>query len=291
MSISDKAFAQIKTENISPLPRWTFLLRRSIFWSVFALIAASGALISAFAVYLADNNDWDMLFDSSGNIQDIWSVLPMFWIGMFAVFIIIANFYFRHSRTGYRFSPVIVGVAVLAGSLAAGGILNAAGAAEKMDRIIIRQAPYLRLIDPRIRMWDQPWQGRLTGSVVEAGPGPNFTILTPRGQRWTISLSGLPKKMVVMPRKGDRLKILGKVAAPGIMQVQELRPWFRPVPEVLPGRGRFLPAALNGTDIFKFRNLPRKTEEANPGKKSDNNNSQWKNINKKGQIKAKGEEI
>ena len=110
---------------MTPRPRWHFLVKRSVFWS----LAIASVLIGAMAFSVADY----VFFDNEGistatllesPLEGVVQSIPFVWLLAFGLFCIATYVGLRHTRTGYKYRTVEVVGTVLVLTIGLGLILN-----------------------------------------------------------------------------------------------------------------------------------------------------------------------
>jgi uncharacterized membrane protein len=122
---STQIVRELQTRGIVPVPRWHFLLKRSVFWS----LAVTSILVGAVAVSVADY----VFFDNEGvstavllesPLESIIQLIPFVWIVVFGLFVASAYLSLRHTRTGYRLGTATSIGGVIIVSIILGVALN-----------------------------------------------------------------------------------------------------------------------------------------------------------------------
>lgn len=128
IDFSEKVVSALNERGIEPKPRWHFLLKRSVFWSLAALSVLIGGIAVSVAVYVFFDNDGIFL---SGNkalqetLFDIAQSIPYIWLLVSALFTASAYLVFRKTKKGYRYATAQVVGIVLVASVALGVLLDA----------------------------------------------------------------------------------------------------------------------------------------------------------------------
>ncbi len=122
---SDSVEKEIEARGMTPRPRWHFLLKRSVFWS----LAVSSVLIGAVAFSVADYVFFDNEGLSSSALLDtplevIVQGVPFVWLFIFVLFCFVTYVGLRNTRSGYKYRTIGVVFGVLAATIGLGLILN-----------------------------------------------------------------------------------------------------------------------------------------------------------------------
>lgn len=124
-SFSEKILEEIDARGVSPRPRWHFLLRRSVLWSLALLSVILGAVAFAVADYVFfDNEGISTVTLLESPIEGIVQSIPFLWLFVFGLFTVSAYLGLRHTRTGYRYQTIGAVVGVIVVSVLLGLILN-----------------------------------------------------------------------------------------------------------------------------------------------------------------------
>lgn len=110
-----------------PKPRWHFLLKRVVFWTLAGLSVVIGGIAASVASYVFLDNDGlgtlgqPTLQDA---LRDFARSIPYVWLCVLGLFAASAFFWFRQTRKGYRYATAIVVGAVIGLSFGLGFILD-----------------------------------------------------------------------------------------------------------------------------------------------------------------------
>lgn len=231
----NKLLAKIKEEKISPKPRWQFLLKNYVVWSVGLISLIIGAIAVSVMIYLFKFNDWEIYEQTRKTFLEFFILtLPYYWFVFLGFFIFIVYYNFKHTKKGYRYSSLLLVAASILLSIILGAIFYAAGIGEKLDNILGSRAPfYDQIINRHVNFWSQPAEGRLSGLVLGVVEGGNF-ILIDRGQEeWLVSTENsklYPGAIIII---GQPIRLLGEeidnhtFRADKILPVNAGRDFFR----------------------------------------------------------------
>lgn len=145
--LSQEIINKIEDENIQPKPRWHFLLRRSILWFFAVLSVAVGGL--AVSVIIATFIDYDPSTRTVPLVEDILQTIPFVWVIVLALFVVLAYYGIRHTKTGYRYSLFKICSAVILASILLGIILNAYDVSQNIQDYFSSKLPYIEQNFPR----------------------------------------------------------------------------------------------------------------------------------------------
>jgi len=227
----EKLSSKIKSEKITPYPRWRFLLQDYVIIAAGTIALFIGAGAVAVMIYIFQDNDWDIWSEIQPNFwKFLLLTLPYFWIVFLGLFVFVLYYNLRHTRRGYRYPAwLIVAGAVLA-SVILGAIFYAAGLGQKIDDILGEQAPfYESIMNRHVIIWHRPEAGFLTGQVIDSNPDGSFDIMDMAGQSWRIIInaddfvtgSGFSSSSL---QAGQPVNMIGQVMGDHQFQVRLIRP-------------------------------------------------------------------
>ena len=142
----------IKKKDIKLKPRWQFLLKDYVIWSVGAIALIIGGLAFSVIIYLLRYDDWSIYGQITGSIWEfILLTLPYFWLLILAVFILVTYYNIKHTKKGYRYSlPMIVIISIVA-SMVLGVLFSHAGIGRAIDDVLGEKAPlYTKIFNRQI---------------------------------------------------------------------------------------------------------------------------------------------
>ncbi len=231
---SGSILEEIEKRNMVPIPRWHFLVRRLGFWLLAAISVLTGAISIATAIYvfldhdfIEDHDTINLLFIQRPIIADIVASIPYLWLAALALFILIAFFGFRHTRTGYRYSAPKVIAASLSVSLLLSVALNTVDVGEYIHRYLIENVHvYNELIYANEHRWTNSEKGLLGGKVIKVDTRSHLLIIKDfKRDIWYVDLSKselLPKTQVA---PGRYLKITGVKTGKRTFQALAIQVW------------------------------------------------------------------
>jgi len=223
---SQKLLNKITAEQIKPSPRWHFILRNYIFWSVFLIFVVLGSIAFSIILYAITENDFDLLSFSGSKIEFLFSVLPLLWILFLVIFSIISIFGIRHTKTGYRYSFLKILSFNILLSIFSGALFFYTGGAEKMERIFAENiSVYKSFEERRISRWSHPENGFLSGLILENKSKDIILIKDFNGMKWEINIQDAFIRSKLYLNQGEKIKITGEILEDNIFTAQEIRKW------------------------------------------------------------------
>jgi hypothetical protein len=217
---------RIKKEQIKPTPKWVFLLKDALVWSLFALsivigIGATSVLIYAFEGVYKD------LFEHAGHslIEKILLLFPLFWLISLIAFTFLAVILGKKTKTGYRYPIFYYVIASVLFSVVGGYVVHRYGGSEKIEEIFSEKINIVKSTEEkRMAMWSLPQEGYLSGEILSFDEA-EITLLDFEGKEWIIDINETFIRPSVDILQGEKIKLLGEINAPGVFKAEEIRPW------------------------------------------------------------------
>ncbi|MCK5085038.1 MAG: hypothetical protein KAQ64_05285 [Candidatus Pacebacteria bacterium] len=227
MKNSQKLLEKIQSEKIPQRSRGLFVLKNIFFWLLFAFSIIIGGLSFSIILFAFNQTDFDLLSHiPNSKIELLLGLLPFFWIISCLIFLLISIFGIRHTKTGYRYSPLLVFSSSIVLSIVLGTVLFFSGGAEKMERIFSENVPvYKSLEERKISRWSLPENGFLSGKIV--GKEENLIIEDWNGKKWEIDFKNAIIKGRLSLEKDEEIKIIGKMSESDIFIATQIGPWER----------------------------------------------------------------
>ena len=227
MKNSQKLLEKIQSKKIPQRSRWQFTVKNIFFWTLFAFSIIIGGLSFSVILFAFSQADFDLLSQiTDSRIELLLGLLPFFWILSCVAFLLISIFGIRHTKTGYRYSPLLVFGSSIVLSIVLGTILFFSGGAERMERIFSETVPaYRSLQERKISRWSLPENGFLSGKII--GKEENLIIEDWSGKKWEIDLKNAIIKGRLSLEKDEEIKIIGKMSESDIFIATQIGPWER----------------------------------------------------------------
>lgn len=227
---SKEVLEKIKKERIRPKSKWRFALKDSAVWSVFAASIALGALSFSVILHFWEINDWDAYYRISENFLAFMLItMPYFWFICFVLFVFLAYFYLKHTRTGYRLELARVLAWNLGLSLIFGSVLYSVGAGRRAESEFAERSPfYKELRDEQETIWFRPERGVIVGRVTYVASGGEMLKLDdPHEITWVVDASDTDYFQGFAVREGFMIKVFGEQGEDNFFIAQEIRPLLR----------------------------------------------------------------
>lgn len=116
---------EIEKRGLVPRPRFHFLLKRSVFWSLAIISIIIGAVSFAVAIYVFfDNEGISTATLLETPLETILQSIPFLWLFVLGLFTTSAYLGLRNTKTGYRYKTVRAVLSVILVSICLGFVLN-----------------------------------------------------------------------------------------------------------------------------------------------------------------------
>jgi hypothetical protein len=124
-TLSEHIEKELEARGSTPRPRWHFLLKRSVVWSLAIASILVGAVAFAVADYVfIDNEGISPASLLESPLEGIIQSIPFVWLFVFGLFCFVTYIGLRHTRTGYRHRTIGIVTCVLVATIGLGLILN-----------------------------------------------------------------------------------------------------------------------------------------------------------------------
>lgn len=226
--ISKETLDKIKEQGIVPRAKGYFLFMRYTVWSLFLLSVILGSIAASAAIFQLKNAEWELFRHYRHSISEfIWLFVPYFWLLFLTGFSIITYYYFRRTKSGYRYGTVTVITLSVLLSVAGGAGIHTAGLSGRMESMFEDTLPFYRGIGFRSRMaWMSPDRGLLAGKIVEAVNNENILLKDLNGKKWNIITDRAAWRGRLSPAPGLEIKIIGTRTGESSFTAREIRPWM-----------------------------------------------------------------
>ncbi|HEX8974366.1 MAG TPA: hypothetical protein VF817_02665 [Patescibacteria group bacterium] len=224
---SEKIIKTIKESHLEPAPKWRFLAKNWVFWTLFAIALVIGALSFATMLDVIVGHDWDIYpYLHKSFWTFLFISLPYLWIIFLSLFAWAAYFNFIHTKGWYHHRVYLVVLASAGLSVAAGCVLFYYGVGGKIEESVSANLPYLNAISSvdKKTVWDHPDDGLLGGQVVLIESSSQFMIQDLENKQWQVIDESAADKHVEV-EIGEKVKIIGQEKAGNTFVAKEIREW------------------------------------------------------------------
>ena len=189
--LSQEIVQQLEKTQAAPKPRWHFLLRNYVIWSLGAVSVVLGGVSVSVMIYMLQSNDWEIFIESNNPVLFMLGTLPYFWAGLLALMVGVALYNVRHTKTGYRYHGYTVILASIVVSVLLGVGLFASGVGRAVDHVLEDNIPvYSSVFVRKAHLHATPEHGLLAGAVHSVGDD-SIRVIDIDGKEWTVLLERL----------------------------------------------------------------------------------------------------
>ena len=218
----------IDERGITPRPRWHFLLKGSVFWSMATATVVLGSMAIDVIIFVVFDHDTEArAYLNQSLVEDILLTIPYIWLASFGLLIVLTRLIVRHMKQGYRYGITQVVCVSLAASMALGIAMNALDVGESVNEFLNESIPYYNsLVYTSKNEWSQPTRGLLGGTVLSDATSSEIRIQDFHHAEWRVDISGVEQSDgFVQPKQGDVIKMVGKDTGNNTFQTEQLFPW------------------------------------------------------------------
>jgi len=229
LNLSEKILEKIEDKKIKPVAKWEFLVKEYAIWFGFIFSIILGVLAVSLSLLILSVSNLDLVQYMPGSTSSFYLShipFPLLWFLIFIIFILLAEFSFKHTKRAYKFTLIQIIVVNLIATLFLGFAVNAMGISRKLDRVAVDNLPMYETFGMRrqIEFWTQSEKGFLAGEVQSIQATNKFKLEDLHGQNWDIVLvQDLGEQPVL--KRGDLVKLLGEVENESVFKANHLRLW------------------------------------------------------------------
>lgn len=145
--LSEIVEKEIEARGMSPRPRWHFLLKRSVLWSLAVSSILIGAVSYSVANYVFFDNEGlspSVLLDTP--LEVIVQNVPFIWLLLFGLFCVATYVGLRNTRSGYKYQTAGVVLAVLVATISLGQALNYFDFGQAVHRYLLNNTAFYDML-------------------------------------------------------------------------------------------------------------------------------------------------
>ncbi|MCF7830729.1 hypothetical protein K9M41_01900 [Candidatus Gracilibacteria bacterium] len=225
--ISASVLKKIKTQNIVPKSKWQFLFKNVLLWILFGFSVLLSAIGVSVIIFAFRETDFDLFSYLDGSaLQRFLSLLPIFWLLFFAVFVGIALIGLRKTKRGYRFSVSKLLLVNMVLGILLGTVFYNLGGSEKFESVFANNVRFYRGIhNERLRRWARPSQGRLAGEIIEIKKEQIFLLNDFDQKEWRVDARDLIRELPFELQVGMKIRMIGEEISKNEFKAKVIRPW------------------------------------------------------------------
>ncbi|MBU2567007.1 hypothetical protein KKG46_05640 [Patescibacteria group bacterium] len=192
-----------------PIPFWQIKAKRILIWVIFGSFVFVGIASSAVAVWFVTDPQTVILeYQKESFLDQLLSVLPMFWIGLSFIMALAAVVVFVHAPRAYRYRTVFVVSAIVLAFVAFGGAISVAGFSEKIELFAEMMPGYRYVQMPHMQRFMQPEQGMMLGQI-KAIDRQEIFMRDVSGVIWHVNISNCSQPLDRIIKPEGCIRVLG----------------------------------------------------------------------------------
>lgn len=218
---------EIKNRGIEPRPRWHFLLKRSVLWSLAAVATVLGGIAVAVIIFIFIDHDANTrAYLNESVFVDLLETIPYLWFGTLLLLIGITQYAVRHTKSGYRYTTArIVGVVVVS-SVVLGIALSTLEVGERVQDFLVEKAPYYNeLINTSKDAWSHPEKGLLGGTITAVISSEEFKLTDFYNKDWFVDRGQIDASDGLIIQPGSKIKMIGTQEDNATFRAIRVLPW------------------------------------------------------------------
>lgn len=225
-SFSEELLRTINEKHISPKPKWEFLMKDWAIWTAGAISILIGGLAIGIIITLVRTDDVTVLQETNRLGTNLFLVLfPYFWILILIGFLVLAGFYLKHTKRGYRLTLPMYAAISVSLSIVLGICFYDAGFGQMIDSLLTNKpGRLLEFVHPRAVLWDRPMSGMLGGIVLAAQDERTFVLRDFSNQVWLVRVTDPRFDTNRMPPHA-RVRCLGSQTGDMEFTADRVMPW------------------------------------------------------------------
>ena len=226
--LAEDIIGLIDKRNLTPIPRWHFLLQRSVFWATASFAVLLGGLAVSVIIFVYFDHDTEgMIYLNQSFVDNILKTIPYFWIASLAFLIALTHISIRHTKGGYRHGVLRVTTIALIASLALGFVFYEFDVGKNINESLSESIPYYNsLVYTSTDEWSQPEKGLLGGIVLTVADTNGVSIRDFSKKEWHINFQRFDAEDIsLVPRPGERLRAVGKDLGNNTFQAEQVFSW------------------------------------------------------------------
>ncbi len=200
----DKILNKILTENIKPISKRYFLIKRYGVMVFGLLITILGAVVFAkiFASILVSGWEyWDYVYDSFGSF--LYAAMPLMWILLLVVFTFLTPFILEKTAHGYRYKKIILVLFSILTSIVLGILILKVGAYSGANKYFTNSTE-----ERETSLWVRPNQGRLAGKITLRATD-SVILEDYHGKVWAVDVTNLLPASKQVSENSEQVRIVG----------------------------------------------------------------------------------
>lgn len=240
-SLSSKIIERIKQENMTPKPRWYFLLVQGFLGLAFIISMVLGSIGIAIVIRHFTVTDWEMARQFSGShIRSFFLILPYLWLIFIGLILLLSELLLKHSKKGYRVNSWKFVALSIGLSIFFGGVCYFTEVDQPLEQGLRENfGPYAVWQDRQNEIFVSPEHGVLAGRIARIDSDAEWLVIDFRNEPWFVDISNAIMKGKFAINIGTHVGMIGEVTSLNHFKADRIGPWKRiillpPPPPLLP---------------------------------------------------------
>lgn len=229
-SLSTKIIERIRKENVTPKPRWYFVLVQAALGLAFLVSIILGSLGVAIVIRHFSVTDWEMAHRFAGShIRTFFLILPYLWLIIIGLLILLSELLLKHSKKGYRVSSWKFVVLSMGISVVFGGIFFFSEADQPIEAGLRNNfVPYAMWENQQNEMFVAPEHGVLAGRIINIRvPKKEWVVVDLRNDEWLVDIQNAILNEQFRAKIGIPVGMTGQVTSDDHFKADRIVIWKR----------------------------------------------------------------
>ncbi len=213
--LGNKLLEHIKKNDLSPKPKWHYILKNEVFWGLGVLSMIIGGLAFSTIIFTVANADIETIGFAGFNIFIFFlNWTPFLWLILFVAFIVVGYEIIKNTKKGYRYPFWSIVLVTFLLTFSIGYAVYANGYARVIDREFNGRLPFGgSMVDMKRNFWMNPHRGMMAGLVEDyATSSKIFIIRDFKQNKWTVTIENLKNpENTIFIENGEMIKVIGKI--------------------------------------------------------------------------------
>jgi hypothetical protein len=223
-NLSNKILATIERDHLKPLPSWVFQVRNILAWTLAIIVIFFSSITLGLVTHIVINQDWKIYSENHLPTNHLLESLPYIWLGCLFASLIITYLIVKNSKTGYKYSSIIIISISLSISLLIGVTLFETGISRKIDSSLGQNfTMYNSTEDRKVSEWQDPQNGYLGGIIVNQNE-TEIELQDFQNKTWYVDITKLPNRNKIL-NTNKKIKIFGAITGENNFQAKAIYAW------------------------------------------------------------------
>lgn len=225
MDLAAKILKEIEVQQIRPLSKSLFVLRRVLIVVALVLTILLGAFTISLALFAIRSESMEMQ-RGIGFLSVAADRLPLLLSISGILFSVMGVLIYRKTRHGYRARAHRIVAAILLTTVLGGLFFYETNAVFQGHRFLMQHVPRYQsaMHHYRANLWNQPQQGRIAGVIVST-EWDFFLLKDFQGREWEVDDVDAHWRIRQMREAGDSVKVMGVLREDSAFDAHHVIPW------------------------------------------------------------------